>query len=304
LNRALGKRLLLLAAAGILPVAAASAIAIHALVEQQQEQAGRAAVEVARALATAVDAELRRSISVVEALATSLRLERGELKEFYVEAQRVVASKPAWLAINLADPSGKVLFNTFVPYDAPPPAITERESFERAVESLKPAVGNLSKGNVTGLLGYTVRVPVIRNGKVRYVLTAVVNPDSIVEIISRQHVPGDGVISVFDARGMRVARSRAHKEYLGKPAAPTLQKLIEGDAREGSGVTYTMEGAQVVSAYSRLDQYGWTVAPGIPLASVNAGVFRSVATYGGGIALSILLGGLVVVSITRGSDKD
>jgi hypothetical protein len=79
---------------------------------------------------------------------------------------------------------------------------------------------------------------------------------------------------------------------------------MEGSAKEGSGVTFTMEGAQVVSAYSRLDEYGWTVSPGIPLASVNAGVFRSVATYGGGIALSILLGGLVVVSISRGAGKD
>jgi hypothetical protein len=304
LNRALGKRLLLLAAAGILPIAAASAVAIHALVQQQQAQAERAAIEVARALATAVDAELRRSVSVLEALATSLRLDRGELREFYQEAQRVVGSKPAWLAINLADPSGKVLFNTFVPYESVAPAIAERESFERTVESLKPAIGNLSKGSLTGEIGYTVRVPVIRNRKLSYVLSAVVKPDTIVEVISRQQVPGDGVISVFDARGMRVARSRAHEEYLGTPAAPTLQKLLEDPAREGSGLTYTMEGEQVVSAYSRLDQYGWTVAPGIPLASVNAGVFRSVATYGGGIALSILLGGLVVVFITRGADKD
>jgi hypothetical protein len=299
----LRRRLLLLAAAGILPVAAASAVAIHALVEQQQSQAEQAAVEVARALATAVDAELRRSISVLEALATSLRLDRGELKDFYEEAQRVVASRPLWLAINLADPTGKVLFNTYVPFGGVPPAITERESFERAVESLKPAVGNLSKGSMTGEIGFTVRTPVMRNGKLRYVLTAVVKPDAIVDIISRQHVPGDGVISVFDARGMRVARSRAHSQYLGTPAAPSLQKLMEGNAREGSGVTYTLEGDQVVSAYSRLDQYGWTVAPGIPLTAVNAGVFRSVATYGGGIALSILLGGLVVLFTTRGTGK-
>jgi hypothetical protein len=300
----LRKRLLLLAAAGILPVAAASAVAIHALVQQQQLQAERAAIDVARALATAVDAELRRSISILEALATSLRLERGELREFYQEAQRVVASRPLWLAINLADPSGKVLFNTFVPFEGVPPVITERESFERAVESLKPTVGNLSKGSMTGEIGFTVRVPVIRNGKLRYVVTAVVKPDAIVEIISRQRVPGDGVISVFDARGMRVARSRAHKEFLATPAAATLQKLMEGNAREGSGITSTLEGEQVVSAYARLDQYGWTVAPGIPLASVNAGVFRSVATYGGGIVLSILLGGLVVVFTTRGASKD
>src|SRR3954463_5823289 len=79
----LRRRLLLLAAAGILPLAAMSGIALWALVQQQRVQAEGAALELARALGTAVDAELRRSISVLEALAVSLHLDRGELGDYY-----------------------------------------------------------------------------------------------------------------------------------------------------------------------------------------------------------------------------
>src|SRR2546430_5711827 len=67
----LRRRLLALAAAGIVPIAAMSAIGFYLLLRQQQVQAERVGLELARALATAVDAELRSSTSVLEALATT-----------------------------------------------------------------------------------------------------------------------------------------------------------------------------------------------------------------------------------------
>ncbi len=114
----LRRRLFALAAAAILPLAAISGIALWALVRQQHVQAERATLELARALATGVDAELRRSISVLETLATSPVLEAGDMKAFYERSQRVVGTRPFWNSVNLADPSGKVLMNTASPYGA------------------------------------------------------------------------------------------------------------------------------------------------------------------------------------------
>src|SRR5258706_14183808 len=102
---------------------------------------------------------------------------------------------------------------------------------------------------------------------------------------------------------MRVARSRAHKESLGMPASPSLARLMENGASEGSGDTVALEGDAIVAAYCRLGGRGWAVAPGIPVAFVNQGVARSVAVYGGGIVLSILLGGLAAPVVARGSRR-
>src|SRR5207249_94462 len=55
----LRRRLLLLAVAGILPLAIMAAIGLRALAQQQRTQVERVGLEFARALATAVDAELR-----------------------------------------------------------------------------------------------------------------------------------------------------------------------------------------------------------------------------------------------------
>jgi len=143
----LRRRLLVLAAVGILPLAAMSGIALWALVQQQHLQAERAALELARALGTAVDAELRRSASVLEALAASRRLDDGELGTYYQESRRVVATRPFWLALNLAEPSGNVLLNTLFPFGSALPSIVERESFDKTVRTLQPAIGNLSRGS-------------------------------------------------------------------------------------------------------------------------------------------------------------
>jgi hypothetical protein len=99
----LRRRLLLLAAAGLLPIAAMSAIALAALWFQQREQAARTGLEIARALSTAVDAELSRSLSVLQALATAGSLDAGDLRSFQRLARQVRATRPSWQSILVHD---------------------------------------------------------------------------------------------------------------------------------------------------------------------------------------------------------
>lgn len=58
----LRRRLFGLAAAAILPVALVAAPALQALFDEQRAQGERAALEVSRALGTAVDAKPRRAL--------------------------------------------------------------------------------------------------------------------------------------------------------------------------------------------------------------------------------------------------
>ena len=59
----LRQRLLVLAAASIFPLAVMSGVGLLVLVQQQRQQAQTAALEIARALSTAVDAELQRAMN-------------------------------------------------------------------------------------------------------------------------------------------------------------------------------------------------------------------------------------------------
>ncbi|HEY5897813.1 MAG TPA: ATP-binding protein [Burkholderiales bacterium] len=302
----LRRRLLWLAAAGIVPLAVISGIGLAALVHQQRVQAERAGIEITRALSTAVDAELQRSISVLEALASAPSLERGDLRAFREAVQRMMQNNAGWLTVILADRSGRQVFNTRFPLGSELPMIIERDSFEAILQLQRPVIGNLARGPGTQP-AVAVRVPVWRNGEMQYVLTAAVKPDGILEVINRQRVPPDWVVSVFDAKNMRVARSRQHREYLGSAPAPSLLALMERQGPEGSGVTYALEGNAVYTAYSRSAETGWTVAIGVPPSFVEASAVRSLAVFGGGLILSLVLAVLAALavgrSITRPMDR-
>jgi hypothetical protein len=203
----LRRRLVLLAVVGIVPLAVMSGIGLYALAQQQRVQAERVGLELARAVATAVDAELRSSISVLESLATTLTLDRGDLAGFRERARRVLQTQPQWAAVMLAAPSGTRVVDTRFRSHAALPPIAERASFDRVVQTRAPTVGNLARGT-DGTLLFPVRVPVIRDRELRYVLTAIVKPEESRDVVARHGLPSDWVISILDANGRRVARSR------------------------------------------------------------------------------------------------
>ena len=290
-------RLFLFAAAAIVPLAVIAGIGLLALLEQQRAEVYRSALDITRALSLAVDAELRRTMSALQVLGTSASLDGADRQAFQRSAERVITTRPDWRTIILALPSGEIVVDTSVPVTAAR-RVAERDSFERAVRTLAPRVGYLATGP-RGEYGVPVRVPVVRDGELRFVLTAVIKPDAIVEVVRNQRVPADWVVSVFDARGMRVARSRAHEKFIGTPAAPSLHELMLSGADEGVGLTQVLEGDDVHTAYTRVPETGWAVAIGIPTALVDGGAYRSLAVYGAGIALSLALGALAALGVAR-----
>src|SRR5436190_577017 len=296
-NVSLRSRLFYLSAAAILPLALMSGVGLLALVHQQRQQAERAAVEITRALSTAVDAELQRSISALQILASSPALEGRDLRSFHQVIVRALDYNPTWLTVILVDMAGKQVLNARYPLKAELPRVIEPESLARAARERRALVGPLAFGDSE--YAVPVRVPVIRDGDLRYVLTAAVKPDGIRDVLNRQRVPSDWVVSVFDARGKRVARSRLPESIGGAPA-PGLKEMMDGAANEGATLTATIEGDLTYTAFTRSLGTGWTVAIGIPPSYVDRGALRSLVVYGGGILLSMALALLAALLVARG----
>ena len=165
-----------------------------------------------------------------------------------------------------------------------------------------PVVGDLTR-HVPDQWLFAVRVPVVRAGVVTGVVSALVTPENIRGVLTRQNVPGDWVISIVDASGLRVARSRAHEENLAGRLSDTAQQVVNAGGDEGFGVSRALEGDRIFTPYARLPAWGWIAVLGIPTALVDAAAYRALAFYGGGILLSIALGTLgglwVARTITR-----
>ena len=293
----LRRRLFVLVAAALLPVAIASGIALASLYGQHRQRAELSVLEVARALATAVDGELNRTLAILEALASATSLEQGDLKTFRERAAR--ARQPDWSSVILFDATGKPLMNTAIPEGQPLAGVVDRESFEQAINLRRPVIGRLVKGP-RGNWGVALRVPVIRDDRVLYVLTAVHNPNGILEVLKRTRVPGEWVVGVADAAGIRVARTQAPETSVGTPFSPTLVEMMARGGREGTGATLNSEGTPVFTAYTRSPETGWITAVGLPVSTIQGQAVRSFATFGGGVLLSLALGILAAILVARG----
>lgn len=274
-----------------------AALSLWALRERQTQQSQQVGLELARSVANAIDSELGNSIAVLTTLATSPTLDTDDVATFRERANRVLRSRPEWAAVQLIRRDGTILVDTRVPVDGERPVILERASFDRVLKTGAPAVGDLTR-HESGWL-FAVRVPVTRNTGVKYILTALTNPAAVRDVLTRQNVPEDWVISVVDSKGVRVARSRAHDETLGGRLSDSVQQVVAQRGREGFGYAFALEGERIFTPFSRIESIGWMAVYGIPTRQVDATDLRSLAAYGLGVVLSIALGTLGALWVAR-----
>jgi signal transduction histidine kinase/ActR/RegA family two-component response regulator len=278
--------LVLLTAIGLLPLALLGIWSIHVASEYRQREHERALLDLARALSSAVDAELDTSVAALSGIANSPAMMDGDIRAFYDVARLQAQSQPEWLGVFLADHKGETLFRSNTPYGAAPPAPADPESLQRALSLHRAVVGSIARGP-SGRAAVPVRIPITDSHGHTYVLSAVVKPDRILRVIERQQAPSDSLIAVIDASGHIVARSKNQERFVAQPITPALRALMVQYGQEGAGPTYTKEGDLVTTAYSRLSRYGWTVVANTPAATLRSGFFEGIAVYAAGIALSL-----------------
>ncbi len=292
----LRSHLTVLILATMIPLLIFSGLMIYILAEGERATFRRGATERTLALLTAVDAELKSSIANLEALATLRLFDKDDLQGLRAEAERALKTQPDWFTIDLAAPSGQQVVNLLRPPGAELPMTLERESFEQVLRTEKPAVGRLVQGSVTQRPEFSVRVPVVRGGVTKYVLSAVVKPETISRLIVGQRLPPDWVGGVLDGSERFVARTVSPERAVGQLASESLRSALSHSSEEWFRAK-TIEGWSVYIPYNRSPFSGWTVAMGIPATIVDAplrGPILYVVIFGAvllvvGIALASML---------------
>src|SRR5262245_20499869 len=102
-NPSLKARLLAIALAAVLPVAAVSLALLARNAQSQRAELERSAMETVRALSTAVDTEINASRAALEILATSQPLAENDLQSFYGRARNALQRRGEWDNITLLD---------------------------------------------------------------------------------------------------------------------------------------------------------------------------------------------------------
>jgi signal transduction histidine kinase/ActR/RegA family two-component response regulator len=235
----------------------------------------RGLLETANALASGVERELTSTITALETLAESRLLDGEDYDAFISQAQRVLAkqSDHGWLAIHLATPDGTPLTNTSASTGRGLP-LPETTTVKQTAVSKSPLVTDLLADAVRGQRAFAVRVPVVRNNAVKYVLTAQIAARSMIRALQSQQDVRDRIAVLFDRRGMIVFRTLNPEGLTGAPVTP---RLAQASAEHASGVIddVNREGTPVRTVFQRSSMSGWTVAVGIPQTVLYAAQRRS-----------------------------
>lgn len=290
--------LILLAGLGLLPIALIGAWGIHASVKEQQAELERSMLAVSRAMASAVDSELDTTVETVKALANSAALAKGDIAAFYDVARAETRSQNDWLSVILNDGDGKTLFKSALPLGSSDNEVIDPPSLKEAIATRQPVVGRIAIGK-RGQAAVPVRVPVVIDGSLRYVLTAALEPDRILRIVKNQKVPKDWVVSVTDSHHLRVARSKDHERKLATGLSASMMELLVLGLPEGTGISRTTEGEEAIATYTRSPRHHWTVIVGAPTARFSEVLRRTLAAYAAALIASLALYSALAVFISK-----
>jgi PAS domain S-box-containing protein len=267
---------------------------------QEQTNRRRGLEDTTRALALAIDQEIESSITNLEALATSEPLDVGAVNVFRAAAARILHTQNSWKRLTLFDPRGQALMNIAKPL-VEDSAVISRENLNAVIETRLPVISDFPSPEFRENV-INIHVPVVREGKIIYILTAAIEPNVFTEILARQKVPKEWLGILFDAKRVIIARTREAKKFIGQPVGPLLAKVNDLTGEQFvSGVTE--DGVTAYAAISRLQRSGWFVALTVPSLEVNAILYHSVATVGGGGLFLLLLGLGVAVVFARQASR-
>jgi signal transduction histidine kinase len=267
------RQLIWVVLAAALPVWLASALLLYEVHLRERALDERNAGATARALALAVDRDLASALTAAQILATAPALAADDLAGFHVRAT-VALSSGAGDNVVLSDASGQQLVNTLGPHGVALPRHGNPDQLRKVLESRQPAISDLYTGGLLQRPVISVDVPVLRDGRVAYVLSVGLFPERFGKILRDQRLPPAWVAVIFDTRGVVVARTHSPERYVGQKGSPALVARIAQEA-QGLVRTTTLEGTDVSAVFSRLQLAPWSVAIALPTAEVEARLSQS-----------------------------
>ena len=288
--------LIALVLAAVIPVLVFASVVIVLLWRHERAATEDRLRNTARALALAVDRAVLSTVTILEALATSEHLDRGDLTAFHRVARRALESQRdnGWATVVLASRTGEPLVDAARPFGSAPARTLRPEEVAEVIADGGPSTTDVLTDTPLGRPVVAVRVPVARGEAPRYVLAAVLEPHAFVALLRQQNIPADWLSSVFDRRGLTIARTIEPERFLARPAGQHILDAMK-QAEEGYMRAISRDGRAVHAGYSRAPFAGWTVTFSVPAELVEGQLRRSLATL---VIGGALLSGLGIVLAT------
>jgi signal transduction histidine kinase/HAMP domain-containing protein len=286
----LRSHLVALVLAALVPVLGFAALVIRDNARLQLAITERGMRETSYAVARTVDKELETAVTALETLAESQSLVAADLPRFHALSQRLVPVQ-GWLSVLLFDTEGRGLLHTALPFGTPVPS-SRTDALGQARDERRPTVSNLFDG-MRHQHVVAVYVPVVRDGVVRFVLSAGLPAARFGGVLRAQQF-GPGLVAVLQDRdNVIVARTQGEAEAVGR------RMPNPAPGREGWTRSQLREGNEVYVAFATAPLSRWRVVLTVPVEAVHGPLRRALWQVLAGAALAAALAGALTFVFGR-----
>ncbi len=267
------RSLILMGLTGLLPIVVLGSAYGAVTLREQRAALNRQAGLASRSTARLVGREIAATVDAVKMISRSPSLDAGiDRPRFMQLGQRLMEDHRDWANLSVADSSGNRVLDLPEPIGGRLGKVIDPVSLTRAVRTRQPQVGHVIRGP-SGLTAFAVRAPVLQNGAVSYVVSAVVPVRAMQHLLFGEEVPTNWRLRLIDKRGAVIAESGA----------------IEHDA--------------VQSVVTAVPEAGWQVEVAVPRGSFAAFTRQArLVLIGGGLvalALFVALGVALMIELRR-----
>ncbi len=289
----LRSHLLALVLTALLPMIVLGVVFIGWLAAEQTSRVEQGLTETARALSLTLDRELKSSEAVLEALAATPELARDDLAAFRERTVTTLTQYPHWVNIALLDASGRQIVNTARPAGAPLPDASGYDFVRQQMRTAQPVISNLIQGPTVGIPVIVVMVPMLRDGELRYMVSAAIGTQTLTSILEQFGSADEAFIVAVDGNNKVIGRSRNAARYIGRGAPGWYGAAVTTLGGPAIYRGQTVDGVDAIAAVAPLFMADWTLAVVIPASALDVPFWRTVglaAGAGGGfLTLSLLL---------------
>jgi two-component system, sensor histidine kinase and response regulator len=176
-----------------------------------ERRGAQEANDLARNVAASYDRQIRSRIGALQMLGMSPLIDDpAHRQELYAEAQSFHQAFGSHVVF--ADTSGQMLLNTRLPLGSPLPKLPDVKGHAAAPTAMatgKLAVGDQFVGPVAGERLLAIALPVIRDGRVTYILIATVEAGLLQTRLDEFVVPSNWTVTLRDGKEETIARRPA-----------------------------------------------------------------------------------------------
>ncbi|WP_310541410.1 ATP-binding protein [Phenylobacterium sp.] len=244
-----------------------------------------------------VDAQVMAELRLGRVLSLADSIKRDEVSRAYRRAGEFKAAAGSWRTVRLSDPqAGLELFDLRRPASAPPrPAGPDVAVLGRKPFTV-PVVGGVVR-DAAGGYGIALHTPILRDGRLRYILTVELDPRAIHKIAAPRYPAETVVAAVVDRSGRFISRSLHYEATVGRPGSARLRQAV---LRGGQGFygNVTLEDVPTYTGYVTSPLTGWSTHVAVSSSPFEAARYWSMAIWVvvvlGCLALSGLMIGLTL----------